>query len=88
MREGRDFRSTEELAARLGPQPRRRWVRASAAEALARCVVREMWWLEHGGGLPGDVSWDLQPAWRVELWEHYLVERELGTAAARSIGEL
>lgn len=81
LREGRDFRDAAELAARL-PRRAGKWIAETPADKLAAGVLREMYWLEQGGGLPSGLSWDQQPAWRVELWEHYLKERERAAAAA------
>lgn len=87
LREGRDFTNAAELAERLAKRAGE-WVRRSAGEELTACALRELYWLERFGGLPGGVSWDNQPAWRVELWEEFLVERERSMAAAMSMGGL
>ena len=79
LREGRDFRSTAELVAKLPERPSE-WLRPGLGEELAAATLRELMWLELGGAPRRDE----QAAWRVELWEEFLVEQQRAMLAASS----
>ncbi|MGD9495689.1 MAG: hypothetical protein AB7Y46_05200 [Armatimonadota bacterium] len=59
----------------MAQRPQRR-LRMGPGVRLARTVANEVAWLLRTGQLPGGLAWDDQPAWRVRLWAHTLVERE------------
>lgn len=81
LREGRDFRSAEQLRERTRDAPAKTQKR-TVGERLAEVVADELRWLRATGELPGGLPWDRQPAWRVRLWEHALHEEERLTRAA------
>jgi len=68
LREGRDFTTPDELALTTVAAAERQCPAPEDA-LLAEAVLRELDWLRWSGELPGGVSWDEQPAWRVELYE-------------------
>ena len=69
-REGRDFISQQQLQL-LEPTPATSYGVQPLVAHLTATLLRELRMFERTGQLPGGVSWDEQPAWRVELWEAF-----------------